>query len=309
MALLKVRSLKVHYPIKNGILGSTSGWLKAVDSVSFSIEPGQTMGIVGASGSGKSSIAKAILGLTKTTSGVILLKGKDITKPMKKNRSPYRRSIQMLFQNTDASFNPRKKILDILAEPLRNFEKLTKAEESKRIDEVLSLVGLTNKDALKYPHELSEGQRLCIGLGRAIALKPKLIIADDPLSVLDISVQVQILEYFKAIQENFGIAYLFFSRDLSIACHICSHLAILHNARFVEYGIKNDICKNPAHIYTKRLLAAIPDINPNNKTKNAEYRAAIETEYADQRSHYYKKNGIGVYNLKPLSDTHFAALP
>jgi peptide/nickel transport system ATP-binding protein len=309
MALLEVKDLKVHYPIQGGIFGRVVGYVKAVDGVSFSIEPGQTIGLVGESGSGKSTIGKAILGLTHITAGTIYFDGKDITKSVRKNRSPYRKSVQMIFQDVYSSLNPRKRVLDIIAEPLRNFEKMTKAEERKRVDELLAIVGMTSDNAGKYPYEFSGGQRQRIGVARAIALKPKLIVCDEPVSALDLSVQAQVLNHLKDIQQELGLAYLFISHDLGVVRHMCENLVIMHHARFVETGTRSDIYDNARHIYTQRLIAAIPDIDPGMRDKNAQRRAEITALYEKELNTYYK-NGTDVYDLKPLTDspTHQAAL-
>jgi peptide/nickel transport system ATP-binding protein len=308
MALLEVKDLKVHFPVHGGILGRVVGYVKAVDGVSFSIEPGETIGLVGESGSGKSTIGKAILGLTHITSGTIMFDGKNITKSVRKNRSPYRKSVQMIFQDVYSSLNPRKRVLDIVAEPLRNFEKLSKTEERKRVDELLNIVGLSPDNAAKYPFEFSGGQRQRIGVARAIALKPKLIICDEPVSALDLSVQAQVLNHLKDIQQELGIAYLFISHDLGVVRHMCEDLAIMHRARFVEYGTRRDIYDNAAHIYTRRLIAAIPDIDPRTRKDNALRRAEINALYEKEFNTYYK-NGTDVHDLKPISDTHYIAIP
>ena len=307
MALLEIKNLKVHYPIKGGILGRTVGYVKAVDDVSLTIEPGQTVGLVGESGSGKSTTGKAILGLAEITGGQILFEGKDITRQVKHNRSPYRKSVQMIFQDVNSSLNPRERVKDLIAEPLRNFEKMSKAEEFKRVEELLSIVGLPVSSAEKYPFEFSGGQRQRIGVARAIALKPKLIVADEPVSALDLSVQAQVLNHLKDIQGELGLAYLFISHDLGVVRHMCEHLAIMHNSRFVEYGTRKDIYDNPTHIYTKRLIAAIPDVNPRNREKNAQIRAEINAEYERSLNTYYK-GGTDVYDLKEISETHFVAI-
>ena len=307
MALLEVKDLKVHYPIKGGILGLVKGYVKAVDGVSFSIQPRETLGLVGESGSGKSTTGKAILGLSHITSGQIIFDGEDITKYVKKNRSPYRKSVQMIFQDVYSSLNPRKRVLDIIAEPLRNFENLTKEEERKRVDELLSIVGMTPSVAVKYPFEFSGGQRQRIGVARAIALKPKLIVADEPVSALDLSVQAQVLNYLKDIQQELGIAYLFISHDLGVVKYMCENLAIMHNSRFVEYGSREDIYTNPSHIYAKKLIAAIPDVNPEKRDQNSQERKKIAKYYEDNKSTYYGEGG-SVFDLKKIGDTHYVAL-
>jgi len=308
MALLEVKELCVYYPITGGILGRTIGYVKAVNGVSFTIEPGQTLGLVGESGSGKSTTGKAIMGLARITGGQILFEGKNITRLVRKNRTPYRKDVQMIFQDVQSSLNPRKKVHDIICEPIRNFEKLTKGEEVKRVDELLAMVGLSPENAKKYPFEFSGGQRQRIGVARAIALKPKLIVADEPVSALDLSVQAQVLNYMRDIQEEMGLAFLFISHDLGVVRHMCEHLAIMHNSRFVEFGTREDIYSNPAHIYTKRLMASIPDKSPHMRKANKEKRKQIAYEYETEFDNYYK-NGSEVYDLKPLSATHYVALP
>jgi len=308
MAILEVKDLKVHFPVRGGILGRVVDYVRAVDGVSFSIEEGETIGLVGESGSGKSTIGKSILGLTHITDGQILVNGQDITRQIRKNRSPFRKSVQMIFQDVYSSLNPRKRVLDIIAEPLRNFEKLTKDEERKRVDELLSIVGLSPDNASKYPFEFSGGQRQRIGVARAIALKPKLIVCDEPVSALDLSVQAQVLNHLKDIQQELKIAYLFISHDLGVVRHMCENLVIMHHARFVETGTREDIYNNAQHIYTKRLIAAIPDINPRNRITHFENRKIINANYEASINDYYK-NGYDVYDLKSVSDTHCVALP
>ena len=308
MALLEVKNLKVHYPIRGGILGRIVGYVKAVDGISFELEPGETLGLVGESGSGKSTTGKAILGLAQITSGEIFFEGKNITDSIEKNRSPYRKSVQMIFQDVNSSMNPRKRVLDIIAEPIRNFERLTKLEESKRVDELLRIVGLNPSDAQKYPFEFSGGQRQRVGVARAIALKPKLIVADEPVSALDLSVQAQVLNYMKAIQEEMGLAYLFISHDLGVVKHMCENLVIMHASRFVEIGTRKDVYENPTHIYTRRLIAAIPDIDPLLRDESFKTRESLTAEYEERRFDFYKEDG-SVYDLKPLSETHYVATP
>jgi peptide/nickel transport system ATP-binding protein len=308
MSLLEVKDLKVYFPIRGGILGRTVGWVRAVDGVSFTIDPGQTLGLVGESGSGKSTTGKAILGLTPIMSGSIYFDGEDITKYIGKNRSAYRKNVQMIFQDAYSSLNPKKRVLDIIAEPLRNFMNLTKAEERYRVDELLAIVGLTEKAAVKYPHEFSGGQRQRIGIARAIALKPKLIVADEPVSALDLSVQAQVLNYLKDIQQELKLAYLFVSHDLGVVKHMCETLAIMHNSRFVEFGSRHDIYSDARHIYTRRLIAAIPDIDPDLRETNALRRNRLSEEYDKEKGKFYAE-GDKVYDLRPVTATHFVAMP
>ncbi|MGB8450993.1 MAG: ATP-binding cassette domain-containing protein [Anaerocolumna sp.] len=308
MSLLEVKDLKVHYPIRGGILGRTQDYVKAVDGISFSIEKGETFGLVGESGSGKSTTGKAIVGLLKSTYGQIFFDGEDISKYIGKNHSPYRRGVQMIFQDAYSSLNPKKRVLDIIAEPLRNFEKQTSGEERKRVDELLDIVGLTPETAIKYPHEFSGGQRQRIGIARAMALNPKLIIADEPVSALDLSVQAQVLNFMKDIQQQFKLAYLFVSHDLGVVKHMCNNIAIMHKGRFVEQGRKEYIYNNPLHIYTKRLIAAIPDIDPSNRIETQIFRAKVAEDYTKKYGEYYNSENA-VYDLKKICDNHYVALP
>jgi len=308
MAILSIRNLKVYYPIKGGILGRTVGHVRAVDDVSFTIEPGQTLGLVGESGSGKSTTGAAILGLEPLAGGSIFFEGQDITRYIGKNRSSYRRDVQMIFQDVNSSLNPRKRVLDIIAEPIRNFDKLTKGEERKRVDELLSIVGMPPDAASRYAYEFSGGQRQRIGIARAIALKPKLVVADEPVSALDLSVQAQVLNYLKDIQQELNLAYLFISHDMGVVRHMCETLAIMHNSRFVEFGSRDDIYNNAKHIYTRRLIAAIPDTDPAKRQENAARRKRLSDEYETKYSDYYGVNG-SVYDLRQISDTHYVAMP
>lgn len=308
VSLLEVKDLNVYYPVRGGILGRVQNYVKAVDGISFSVEKGETLGLVGESGSGKSTTGKAIVGLAKITHGQICFNGEDITACVGKNHSPYRRNVQMIFQDAYSSLNPKKRILDIIAEPIRNFEKLTPAQERKKVEELLDIVGLSPETASKYPYEFSGGQRQRIGIARAIALKPKLIIADEPVSALDLSVQAQILNFMMDIQKQFHLAFLFISHDLGVVEHMCSNIAIMHRGRFVEKGSRTSIFEHPAHIYTKRLIAAIPNMDPEKREESQNFRKHIAEEYTSQHNQYYKKNNQ-VYDLKKMNDDHFVALP
>lgn len=305
MSFIEVKDLKVHYPIRGGFFNKIVDYVYAVDGVDLNIEKGKTYGLVGESGSGKSTIGKAIIGLEKIKSGKIIYEGKEINN--KNRKSEYSKNVQMIFQDSMSSLNPKKRIIDIIAEPIKNFETLTIDEEKRRISELLEIVGMTDDTLYKYPHEFSGGQRQRIGVARAIALKPQLIIADEPVSALDLSVQAQVLNYMKEIQEKFGLSYLFISHDLGVVKHMCDEIYIMYRGRFVEKGFKDDIYQDPRHIYTKRLIAAIPDVNPHKRTENKEKRISVEKEYKENEMKYYDENGK-VYDLKKLTDTHFVAL-
>lgn len=306
MTILKVKNLKVHFPIKGGIFGRTVDYVKAVDGVTFDVEKGSTYGLVGESGSGKTTTGRAIIGLNAITSGKVTFEGKDITKL--KNKSNLRKDIQMIFQDPYSSLNQRKRVLDIVAEPLRNFENLSKSEEKKRVQELLELVGLSPESIQKYPHQFSGGQRQRIGIARAIALKPKLIIADEPVSALDVSVQAQVLNFMQEIQKELDLTYLFISHDLGVIRHMCDHIGIMYKGRYVEEGTAEEIFNNPQHIYTKRLVAAIPDINPRMRDEHAKFRQEVKREYEESYNDYFDQEGLA-YPLQKITDTHAAALP
>lgn len=307
MAYLEVNDLKVHFPIKGGILGRTIDHVKAVDGVSLRIEKGMTYGLVGESGSGKSTTGRAIMGLNKITAGNIIFDGKDVTNE-RGTREDFRKDVQMIFQDPYSSLNPRKRVYDLLAEPLRNFEKLSKAEEKKRIYELLEIVGLSPESIHKYPHQFSGGQRQRIGIARAVALQPKLIIADEPVSALDVSVQAQVLNFMQQIQKEYGLTYIFIGHDLGVIRHVCDRIGIMYKGRFVEEGNTDEIFNNPQHIYTKRLVSAIPDIDPRNRQKQIEFREQVHKEYKEDFDRYFDEEG-SVYPLQRISDTHLVALP
>lgn len=312
MNFLELKDIKVHYPIRGGFFHTIQDYVYAVDGVNMNIEQGKTYGLVGESGSGKSTIGKTIIGLEKITSGEIYCEGKKINLKRVSRKSDYRKNIQMIFQDSMSSLNPKKRVLDIIAEPLRNFENLTKEEERKKVIELLEIVGMTEDNIYKYPHEFSGGQRQRIGVARAVATKPKLIIADEPVSALDLSVQAQVLNYMKDIQKQFGLSYIFISHDLGVVKHMCDEIYIMYRGRFVEKGKKQDIYTNPKHIYTKRLIAAIPDVNPSQREINRLSRINVEKEYEEKKSVYYNENGK-VYDLIPVdkgnpTESHFVAM-
>lgn len=308
MSFLEVKNLKVHYPIRGGFFNKIIDYVYAVDGVDMLIEKGKSYGLVGESGSGKSTIGKAIIGLEKIRSGKIFYEGKEINyKKMRDKNLNYNKDIQMIFQDSLSSLNPKKRIIEIITEPLKNFENLSYEEEKRRASELLEIVGLSDDSLYKYPHEFSGGQRQRIGIARSVATKPKLIIADEPVSALDLSVQAQVLNYMKEIQKQFGMSYLFISHDLGVIKHMCDEIFIMYKGRFVEKGLKKDIYGNPQHIYTKRLIAAIPEVNPRNRKEKKLNRLAIEKEYKENESNYYDENGR-VYDLKSLTETHFVAL-
>lgn len=305
--LLKVENLRVHYPVRSGFFNHVTDYVHAVDGVSFTIQKGQSYGVIGESGSGKSTIGQALVGLVEATSGTITYRGKDVTDKRVRKKLKYNKDVQMIFQDSLSSLNPKKKVIDIIGEPLRNFEKLSRKDLKQLVLELLQTVGLDEESLYKYPHQFSGGQRQRIGVARAVATKPKLIIADEPVSALDLSVQAQVLNYMKAIQKKYGVAFLFISHDLGVVHHMCDNLAIMHRGRFVEIGTREDIYQDQLHIYTKRLLAAIPQTDVENRESHRKKRQALEAEYNAQKEDYYDKNGR-VYTLEEVTRTHSVAL-
>ncbi|MFX1567509.1 MAG: ABC transporter ATP-binding protein [Promethearchaeota archaeon] len=261
--LLEVKNLKVHYPLIGGILKRKIGAVKAVDGVSFDIKFGETLGLVGESGCGKTTIAKVLLGLVDKTEGEMLFQ--DMAIPPK--YSCYlRQKIQMIFQDPDASLNPRKKIVDIIADPLKNLLGITnELEIRKRVLELLNQVSLKREHMDRYPHEFSGGQKQRIIIARALACNPELIILDEPTSALDVSVQAQILNLLKDLQETYGYGFLFITHNLAVVSHVADRVAVMYLGKFVEVGSKVQIFSNPTHPYSKALLASRSEIDPYNQ--------------------------------------------
>ena len=308
MAFLKVNHLKVYYPVRGGFFRRIVDYVKAVDDISFELRQGETYGLVGESGCGKTTTGRTIIGLIKATAGEILLEGTDLTKLSRRQFYPYRKDIQMIFQDPYSSLNPRKRVLDIIAEPIRNFEKLSPQEEKRKVQYFIERVGLNPESIYKYPHEFSGGQRQRIGIARALTLNPKLIIADEPVSALDVSVQAQVLNFMKEIQEEFQLTYLFISHDLGIIRHMCDRIGIMYRGRFVEEGTCEEIFHHPQHIYTKRLLSAIPNADPRQRRQQFQLREEVEREYKQSYHRYFDDEGR-VYPLKKISETHSVAIP
>lgn len=303
---MQIIDLKVHYPIRGGFFNSIVDWVYAVDGIDMEFEQGKTYGLVGESGCGKSTTGKVIIGLEKITSGKILFEGEDVTKERKSRTSHFHREVQMIFQDSHSSLNPRKRIADILAEPIRNFLNLTPREERRKIDELLAIVGMPGDSKEKFPHEFSGGQKQRINIARALATNPKLIIADEPVSALDLSVQAQVLNFMKDVQKEFGLTYLFISHDLGVVKHMCDYIFIMYKGRFVECGTKQDIYQNPKHLYTKRLLNSIPATTPLGREKRKWARQEFEKVYEKHIHKAFDENGR-VYDLIPISDTHYVS--
>jgi oligopeptide transport system ATP-binding protein len=257
--LLEVRNLKVWFPIRTGIFRRHTDDVKAVDDVSFSIEKGTTVGLVGESGSGKTTIGRALLKLYPATSGEVLIEGRDLM-PMHENEfRPYRRRMQMIFQDPFGSLNPRLSIFQIVGEALEiHFPTMTREDRRARVAELMKQVGLKPEMMERYPHEFSGGQRQRIGIARALAVKPEFIVCDEPVSALDVSVQAQIVNLLQDLQDELGLTYLFIAHDLAVVEHISDHVLVMYRGKIVESASAEQIYESPQHDYTKKLLAAVP---------------------------------------------------
>ncbi|HLU30778.1 MAG TPA: oligopeptide/dipeptide ABC transporter ATP-binding protein [Acidimicrobiia bacterium] len=260
--LLQVDDLKVHFPIKAGILRRQVGSIRAVDGVSFEVPAGETVGLVGESGCGKTTTGRAIAGLVKVTAGSIFFEGRDITGLPRHELRSVRRNLQYVFQDPYSSLNPIRTVGDIVAEPLRIHGLYEEYGGSDYVDELFSLVGLSPTLQNRYPREFSGGQRQRIGIARALALKPKLLILDEPIAALDVSIQAQIVNLLQDLQQELGLAYVFIAHDLAVVRHISDRMLVMYLGRIVEEGDKTSIYRNASHPYTHSLLSAVPIPDP-----------------------------------------------
>ncbi len=266
-SLLSVSDLRVHFPVRGGLLQRQTRSLKAVDGVSLEIGPGETLGLVGESGCGKSTLGKAVVRLLKPTSGTIRMGGNDITRASQRELRPLRRDFQMIFQDPGESLDPRMSVRSIIEEPFIIHDIGDRAERRRLTNELLDRVGLPASSADRYSFEFSGGQRQRIGIARALALKPKLIVCDEPVSALDVSIQSQILNLLVELQKNFGLSYLFIAHDLSVVKHISDRVAVMYLGKIVECAPAETIYQDPRHAYTKALLSAIPAPDPAARRK------------------------------------------
>ena len=294
--LLDVRSLRQYFDLGKGNI------LKAVDNISFQIKPGETLGLVGESGSGKSTTGRAILRLHEPTGGEVLFQGIPVNRLNPNEMKIMRKSMQMIFQDPYASLNPRFKVLDIVGQAL-DIHKLTgtKAERQKRVEELLDMVGLEPSHALRYPHEFSGGQRQRIGIARALAVEPKFIVCDEPLSALDVSIQSQVVKLLEDLQHRLGLTYLFIAHDLSMVKHISDRVAVMFAGKIVELAESEELYANPQHEYTKKLLSAIPIPDPKIEAKK---KRVLMEEQTDEDKYQLSQS-----ELVEVSDGHWVSRP
>ncbi len=260
--LLETTDLVKHFPVRRGLLNREVDRVRAVDGVSLRVGRGQTLGLVGESGSGKSTLCRTVLQLIPPTSGSVTFEGRSIAGLSRREMRPLRREMQMIFQDPYASLNPRKRAGQIIGDPLRMQRVASGAELRAKVHELLERVGLSSEHYNRYPHEFSGGQRQRIGVARALALQPKLIVADEPVSALDVSIQAQIVNLLDDLQDEFGLTYVFVAHDIGVVRHVSDRIAVMHDGKIVEEGTADAVCEQPRDPYTKTLLAAVPIPDP-----------------------------------------------
>jgi peptide/nickel transport system ATP-binding protein len=258
--LLEVTDLVKHFPVKQGVFGREIDQVRAVDGVSLTVQRGETLGLVGESGSGKSTLARAILGLLEPTSGSIRFEGQEIAALSQRQMRPIRRDLQIVFQDPYSSLNPRKRVGQIIGASLALQD--SDLDARKRVEELLERVGLSAEHYDRYPHEFSGGQRQRIGIARALAMEPKLVVADEPVSALDVSIQAQIVDLLADLQEDFGLSYVFVAHDIGVVRHVSDRIAVMYRGKIVEEGPADRVCEHPSHPYTQALLEAVPIPDP-----------------------------------------------
>ncbi len=267
-ALLDVRNLKTYFPIKSGLLQRTTGYVKAVDDVSFYVRPGETLGLVGESGCGKTTVGRTLLRLIPHTGGRVVFNGTDVFKSGGSTLRRLRQEMQIIFQDPAGSLNPRMRIASIVGEPIKVHGLASDKDELRhKVEELLERCGMPRLAADRYPHEFSGGQRQRIGIARALALNPKFIVCDEPTSALDVSIQSQILNLLADLRDEFDLSYLFISHDMAVIQHICDRVAVMFRGKIVEHGTREEVIENPQHKYTQALLSAVPVADPVREKK------------------------------------------
>jgi oligopeptide/dipeptide ABC transporter ATP-binding protein len=257
--ILRIEGLKKYFPIHRGFLQKIHGWVKAVDGVSFDIEQGKTMGLVGESGCGKTTVARLILKLLESDEGKIIFQDRDISRFSEKKMTPFRKEIQIIFQDPFGSLNPRMTIGQCIEEGIRISGIKHASRRKERLETLLSMVGMSPDSADRYPHEFSGGQRQRVGIARALSVEPSLIVCDEPVSALDVSIQAQIINLLKDLQDQLGLSYLFISHDLNVVGYLCNTISVMYKGQIIEFASSEDMFNHPRHPYTISLLSAIPD--------------------------------------------------
>ncbi len=279
--LLTVKDLTKTFPVRKGVLGRAAAVIQAVTDVSFSIFPGQTLGLVGESGSGKSTTALCITRLLEVTSGSIVFEGQELADLSRRNMRPIRRNMQIVFQDPYSSLDPRMTVKEIIAEPLRVYGAYGgRGQGERKVHELLEKVGMNASDAARFPHEFSGGQRQRISIARALALEPRLLVLDEPVSALDVSVQAQVTNLLRDLQDAMGLAYLFIAHDLAVVHHVSDWIAVMYLGRIVEYGSVDQVFSEPTHPYTQALLSAIPNADPT-KADDLDEKIILSGEVPD----------------------------
>jgi len=263
--ILRTEGLKKYFPIRRGFLQKIAGWVKAVDGVNLEIEQGKTMGLVGESGCGKTTVARLILKLLESDEGKIIFQGHDISRFSEKKMKPYRKEVQIIFQDPFGSLNPRMSIGQSIEEGIRILGNKHATNRKQRLETLLKMVGMSPDSADRYPHEFSGGQRQRIGIARALSVEPSLIVCDEPVSALDVSIQAQIINLLKDLQDQLGLSYLFISHDLNVVGYLCNTISVMYKGHIMEVAPSEDIFNHPHHPYTISLLSAIPDPDPDKK--------------------------------------------
>ena len=314
-ALLEVKHLTKHYPVRKGVFGRTSGQVHAVDDVSFTIGEGETLGLVGESGCGKSTTGKAILRLVDVTSGSVEWRGKRIDTLGEAEVRPFRRELQAVFQDPYSSLNPRMRAADIVAEPIRNFESAAQDEIAGRVAALFAKVGLRPDQMVKYPYEFSGGQRQRLGIARALAPHPRLIVCDEPVSALDVSVQAQVINLLRDLQQELGLSYLFVAHDLAVVEHISHRVAVMYLGKIVELADRRSLFAQPQHPYTEALLSAVPVPDPKAARKRIILKGDVPSpsnppagcRFHTRCPYVFERCRVEEPPMKELRPGHFAA--